>query len=261
VRAFVWHEADSFLHRLNPLTKLALSAPVVVIVSFAVEPLLPLALAALALLATRVLGRVPWPKLLRPLLFAVPLAFGFFWTSALFYAGPGGEPGAPAVPLGPWSIHTAALVFGLVIAGRILAIFASSLLFVLTTDPSRFVLALIQQARLSPRIGYSVFVGYRFVPLLQDELDNIRAAYQVRGAVARGPLGGLRRSFDYTIPLLAIAVRKGERVALAMESRAFGALPRRTYLVATSFGWHDLWFAVGALAALAAVVLLTSRTH
>ena len=33
----------------------------------------------------------------------------------------------------------------------------------------------------------------------------------------------------YPIPLLATAVRRGERVSNAMESRAFGAYPERTY--------------------------------
>jgi len=54
----------------------------------------------------------------------------------------------------------------------------------------------------------------------------------------------------YVIPLLALAVRRGERVALAMESRAFGALPRRTYYRATSFGRADVVFFSGALLAL-----------
>jgi energy-coupling factor transporter transmembrane protein EcfT len=43
-----------------------------------------------------------------------------------------------------------------------------------------------------------------------------------------------------------------------MESRAFGVLPRRTYLTTTSFGWGDLWFVLGALAAMGALVLLVS---
>ena len=53
------------------------------------------------------------------------------------------------------------------------------MLFVLTTDPVDFVLALIHQARLPYRIGYAAFVAYRFVPLVQAELDNIRAAHQI----------------------------------------------------------------------------------
>ena len=52
------------------------------------------------------------------------------------------------------------------------------------------------------------------------------------------------------MPLLALAVRRGEALALAMEARAFGSLPRRTYYRSTTVGWRDAWFALGWLAVL-----------
>ncbi len=257
MRQFVWHEADSFLHRLNPLTKLALSVPVAELVALVQEPLTPTDIAVVALAVTRMLGKVPWGSLLRPLGFSALLSVGMFWTGVVFYAGPGSEPGAPDLWLGPLRLSVAALVYGLTMAARLWAIFATSLLFVLTTDPVDFVLALIQQARLPDRIGYGVFAAYRFVPLVEEELANVRAAHQVRNVEGgRGPFGRLRAAFGYAIPLLAIAVRRGERVALAMDSRAFGALPRRTYYRRTSLGRSDALFAVGAGACLAAMVAL-----
>src|SRR5206468_7213804 len=144
--------------RLNPLTKLALTLPVAVLVSTTLEPITPLVIGLLALLTTRVLGRIPWAAMLRPMAFASVAGLGLFWTSAVFYVGPGPEPAAR-------------LLYGLAMAARLLAILATSLLFVLTTDPSRLVIALIQQARVSPRIGYSIFAAYRFVPLLEVEFE------------------------------------------------------------------------------------------
>lgn len=257
MRAFVWFENDSFLHRLNPLTKLGISLPVVVLASASFEPVTPLAMAGAALLVTRFLGGVPWRRVLRPLLFAGPLSLGFLWSGTVFYTGPGSGPDGPGYAIGPWWLPTAALVYGLAIAARALAIFAASLVFVLTTDPVHLVVALMQHARVSPRVGYSIFAGYRFMPLLADELSNIRAAYQVRGAVHGGLLGRMREMVDYAIPLLAISVRRGERVALAMESRAFNALPCRTYFHQSVFTWRDPLFAVSVFAFLA--VLLAAR--
>jgi energy-coupling factor transport system permease protein len=127
------------------------------------------------------------------------------------------------------------------------------MLFVLTTDPAEFVLALIQQARVPFRVGYAVFAAYRFVPLLQEEFDNIRAAHQMRGASGANLLGRAREFFGYAIPLLAIAVRRGERLALSMDARAFGALSNRTYYRTTSWGRKDLVFAMGAAVSLAGI--------
>ena len=258
MRGFVWYEDDSFVHRLNPLTKLAISLPVVVIASMSFEPVTPLAMAAGALLVTRYLGHVPWPRLLRPLLFAGPLSLGFFWSGTVFYVGPGSGLDAPGFALGPLWLPFAALVYGLAIGSRALAVFCTSMIFVLTTDPVHIVLALMQHLRVSPRIGYSIFAGYRFMPLLQDELANIRAAYQVRGAGRGGVVGRVRELFDFAIPLLAISVRRGERVALAMESRAFEAVPQRTYMQVSRFSWRDPVFIAGALAFLGAVVFRSS---
>lgn len=240
MKAFVWHPEDSLLHRLNPLTKLAGCFVAAAVVSSASEPVSPAIVAVLALTATRVLGRVPWSVVLRPLVFGGVASFGLFWTYTVFYAGSG-----PA-----W-------VYGATMAVRLLAILSASAMFVLTTDPSRLVRSLIHQAHISPRIAYSVFVAYRFVPLLEVEFETIRAAHQMRGgARGNGPLDRVREVVGYAIPLLASAVRKGERVALAMESRGFGALPasERTYFRVTTLGRADLWFGVACLCTLAGVI-------
>jgi energy-coupling factor transport system permease protein len=238
VRAFVWYQGDSYLHRLNPLTKLAACFLAAALVSTSGEPFSPAVVVLLAVAATRWLGRVPWGVFARPLGFGLLAACGVFWTYTVFYGGSG--PG--------W-------VYGATMAARLLAIMSASLLFVLTTDPSAFVRSLIHQGRVSPRIAYSVFAAYRFVPMLEVELQTIRAARQMRGGLGRGTiLDRVREVFGYVIPLMASAVRKGERVALAMESRGFGVVPKRTYFRVTTLGRHDAAFAAGCLLTLAALI-------
>jgi len=235
MKAFVWHAEDSFLQRLNPLTKLAACFVAAVCVSTAGEPTTPALVVLLALAATRLLGHVPWSLLFRTIAFGLLASFGVFWTYTLFYGGSG-----PA-----W-------VYGLTMATRLLAIMSASALFVLTTDPTQFVRALMHQAHVSPRIAYSVFAAYRFVPLLQVEFESIRAAHQMRGGAGRGGwLEKVRETAGYAIPLLVSAVRKGERVALAMDSRGFGALPagKRTFFRVTTLSRADLWFSLVCLLA------------
>jgi energy-coupling factor transport system permease protein len=253
MRQFVWHEVDSYLHRLNPLTKLALTLPVAGLVSLVFEPLSPLIIALVAVLATWRLGNVPLPAILRPLGFSLLLGFGMFWTSTLYYAGQGAE--GPSIVPGPIRIPEASLVYGLTMVTRLLAIFATSSLFVLTTNPVDLVVALIHQARLPVRIGYAVFAAYRFMPLVHEELGNIRAAHQVRGAATgRGPVARIRQTIGYAIPLLAISVRRAERVALAMDSRGFGARRDRTYYRSTTLTRADLIFALGAIVVLTLIL-------
>ncbi len=233
MKAFVWYENNSTLHGLNPLTKLAACLFAAAAVSTAAEPLTPACVILLALSVTRWVGHVPWSVLLRPMIFGLLAGFGLFWTYSIFYVGPGQG----------W-------LYGATMAARLLAILSASGMFVLTTDPSQFVRSLIHQAHVSPRIAYAVFAAYRFVPLLEVEFETIRAAHQMRGGVhRRGPLNRMRETIGYAIPLLASSVRKGERVALAMESRGFGALPQRTYYRQTTLGRTDLYFTIACLLA------------
>jgi energy-coupling factor transport system permease protein len=89
--------------------------------------------------------------------------------------------------------------------------------------------ALVQQLRVPYRIGYTALAAFRFVPRFGHELDVIRQAHRVRGAHGgRGPFAAMARWWGYIVPLLAGAIRHAERVALAMDSRAFGAYPDRT---------------------------------
>jgi len=59
----------------------------------------------------------------------------------------------------------------------------------------------------------------------------------------------------YAIPLLAGAVRKASRVAVAMDARAFGALPGRTYRRRMTVGRGDLLFLAAAVSVTAAVIV------
>jgi energy-coupling factor transport system permease protein len=89
--------------------------------------------------------------------------------------------------------------------------------------------ASVQQLRVPYRVGYTALAAFRFVPRFGHELDVIRQAHRVRGAHGgRGPFAAVARWWGYIVPLLAGAIRHAERVALAMDARAFGAHPDRT---------------------------------
>jgi energy-coupling factor transport system permease protein len=106
------------------------------------------------------------------------------------------------------------------------------------------------------RIGYTALAAFRFVPRFGHELSVIRAAHRVRGHHGgRGPFARLARGWGYIVPLLAGAIRHAERVALAMDSRAFGAHETRTERHPVPFRGRDTVFVVLMLTASAAIFL------
>jgi energy-coupling factor transport system permease protein len=105
-----------------------------------------------------------------------------------------------------------------------------SAVFVKTTDPTEFVMSLIKYFKMPVKIGYAFLTAYRFLPSFKDELETIKYAHQVRGIVeSRNPVVQVWNSQKYIIPMMANAVRKGIRISMAMETRAFGKYETRTF--------------------------------
>jgi energy-coupling factor transport system permease protein len=81
----------------------------------------------------------------------------------------------------------------------------------------------------------------------------------VRGAHGgRGPFAAIARWFGYVVPLMAGAIRHAVRVALAVDARAFGALPDRTERHLVPFRARDVVFIVLFLAASAVIFWILS---
>ena len=79
----------------------------------------------------------------------------------------------------------------------------------------------------------------------------------MRGAHGgRGPFAAIARWFGYIVPLMAGAIRHAERVALAMDSRAFGAYPDRTERHLVPFRTRDTVFTALFLLATATIFAL-----
>ena len=158
--------------------------------------------------------------------------------------------------VGSWTLYAGALQVGFATALRLAAIVALSLLAGLSTSGPDLVRAMVQQLRVPYRIGYTALAAFRFVPRFGHELEVIRQAHRVRGAHGgRGPFAAIARWAGYLVPLLAGAIRHAERVALAMDARAFGAYPDRTERHLVPWRARDTVFVILFLAASTAIFI------
>ncbi|WP_374760999.1 energy-coupling factor transporter transmembrane component T [Microbacterium sp. zg.B185] len=243
-----------FLYRLNPLAKLLAPVPAMVLLVFVRDAAIPLAFLvvsyALLLVGVRFTPRLVVLLLLALPLGAVAIGFGFaLWTDPAHV-----DHSVVLWQVGSWKLYGGALLIGMATALRIAAIVALTLIAGLSTTGPDLVRACVQQLRVPYRIGYTALAAFRFVPRFGHELDVIRQAHRVRGAHGgRGPLAGIARWSGYLVPLLAGAIRHAERVALAMDARAFGAYPDRTERHLVPFRARDVVFIVLFLAASAAI--------
>lgn len=248
-----------FLHALNPLAKVAAPLPAMVALIFTRGIAIPTALILLALVLLLV-GAQLRARTVALLVIGLPVLIGVLGLSFGVWVDPSridaGSPAASVVLLevGEWRLTLAAYLVGLATALRIAALLMLSLIAGLTTGGPELVRALVQNLRVPYRIGYTALAALRFVPRFGHELEVIRAAHRVRGTDhGRGPIAAVRRTLSLAIPLLASAIRHAERVALAMDARAFGAHPTRTERTLSRWRARDTAFVLLFWAAVVAI--------
>lgn len=217
----------NLLHDMNPSVKFVLVTVSMLVLSLFFNPWTPLLFWLSIFFLQLTMSRTNWKLWL---LFMIPFsigAFGYLWTTVVFGADTGGTiiwSFAGIDVTGTQWAHALSLAF------RVMAFSTLSLLFAFTTDPVKFILSLMQQLKLSPKLAYGVMVGYQFLPVMKDEFIQIQQAQRLRGAEIKKyswqRLVAIRRVL---IPMLTGAVRKAERSAFAMEARGFTGKPRSSY--------------------------------
>jgi energy-coupling factor transport system permease protein len=135
---------------------------------------------------------------------------------------------------------------------RLLAVGLPGFVVFATIDPTDLADSLIAHLRVSPRFAIGALAALRLAPLLAGEYRLIRLARRARGTNA-GP-------FTTLFGLLVAAIRRGIRLATAMEARGFDRGGPRTIARETHFGWSDA-AVVAAGAALAATVIVLKFAH
>lgn len=237
-----------FLYRLNPLAKLVGPLPAMIIIVFTRDHATPLAFVVLALVlllvGAQLRAAVAVALVVGTAVGVVVLGVTFgVWVDPTRVDDTTAAASVVLMQVGDWRFTLAAYLIGLATALRVAAIVLLSLIAGLTTTGPELVRAMVQNLRVPYRVGYTALAALRFVPRFRHELGVIRAAHRVRGIdTGRGPVAAVRRSISYAIPLLASAIRHAERVALAMDARAFGAHEMRTERILSRWRVRDTVF-------------------
>jgi len=239
----------SVLSRRNPTVKLALLFSVSVVLLFVFDPVTPAVLYLLALTATLAAAVVPLRTLALAHIPFVGFAFGMLLVNAV------SRPGRILFDIAGLSVSLEGLQVGGSLALRTLLIGVLSIAFITSTDGVALMTSLHQHARLGPRVTYAVLAGYRMLQQMPAEWRTIRQAHAVRMPLRRdGRLPRDLRSFGRAaFGLLVVSLRKGERMALSLESRGLGLSPRTTWRP-VALDWRDAAFAATVLAVIAVVL-------
>lgn len=242
-------QLGSLLGRASPLTKLAVGLAWLALLVTTLDPRPTVVLLGAGIAGAIGLGKIAPARFARAWLPFAAAAAGVVAVNTILGAANTDPSARLLLGLGPFRVTEPALSTGLVLGLRILAIAGVGVAFAQTTEATTLADALVQQARLPDRFAYGALAAYQAVPRLSLDLTTLRQARRTRGL--RGSIGP-----GVLLALLVLAVRHADRMALAMDARAFDSgIPRGRYRV-VRFGRADLVVAALGLAAIAAAVLV-----
>ncbi len=240
--------AASPLGRASPVGTLAVAAAWLVALATTTDPRPPILVAVVAIAAALVLGRVAPGDLARGLapLWLAAVTVGLF--NALLAPANADPTAAVVATAGPLRLTVPAVQGGIALALRVVAIVAVGVAWSRVTDPTHLADALVQQARLPHRFAYGALAALQAIPWLAEDLVALREARRVRG---------LRASWHprVLVGLLVLAVRRADRLAVAMDARGFAG-PGRTRFRVVRWSAVDAGILLGGLVVLAAILAL-----
>lgn len=239
-----------WLDGVNPVTKLVLALLLSVPLFASIDITSALAAIALQLLCLPLTGLrlTTVLKRLLPIVIFAPIA----GVSMLLYAEPAGR---IYWTFGFATISEDSITLAIAVSLRVIALGLPTILLFGGTDPTELADALAQVAKLPSRFVLGILAGTRMLGLFLDDWRTMGLARRARGV---GDRGVLRRFFSMAFVLLVFAVRRGSKLAIAMEARGFGSDIPRTWARPSRLHLRDAAALIGGMAimtlALAAAV-------
>ena len=252
---------ESFIHRLDPRTKLLATIALIAIV-FVVQGFSGFLLIAAFVIACAASTGIHLKFLVRglkPLLFIILFTF----VLNLFFQSEGNE----LFHFGFLRVTDQGLRMATFMATRLILLVVSSQLLTLTTSPIALTDGLESLFRPlqvvhfpAHEIAMMMSIALRFIPTLMDEADKIMKAQKARGAnFETGSLVTRAKAMvPLLVPLFVGAFRRAEDLALAMDARCYRGGAGRTRMKQLKFSKNDALAGLAIALLLAAVIALNA---
>ena len=140
-------------------------------------------------------------------------------------------------------------------SSKFMSVILLSYLFVLSTDPGKFVLSLVGLG-LPYRFGFTLSTALRMIPLVKAEAEKIFFAQIARGANYKlfPPLKMIRSIGQFLKVMMIALLKRVNQLVISMEGRSFGLYATRSSLNRVTYQWTDYLIFTTAIALILIVV-------
>ncbi|NPV56126.1 MAG: energy-coupling factor transporter transmembrane protein EcfT [Anaerolineae bacterium] len=255
-----YYPGNSLIHRLDPRVKIIF----MVIIStalFMVNDISVALVVMLIMLAVWFIARLPFSVLGGFIKVLVPIIGFLFIVQAIFYPG---ETALikPLIPIGKGigQVTLEGILFAVLLSLRLIAMIIMFPMVSFTTPVQNFALGMVKIG-LPYTLAYTLTTALNLVPILQTETSVIVDAQRLRAmqSFEKGKMIDKLKSYPALVtPLVIGSMRRAQLMAVAMDSRAFGATKSRTYLEDISMRTVDWIILIGTFVFAIAIVVVSS---
>jgi len=234
---------ESFVHRLDPRTKILIIFFFVIFVFFA-NNVWSYSLLTFFTIMTVIITRVPLRFIIKGL---TPIWFLIIFTMLLHVFLT--KEGPVVFEIMSLNIHAGGIKQGLIISLRFFLLVLMTSLLTLTTTPIDITDAIESLLHPLKKVKFPVHelalmmsISLRFIPTLMQETDKISKAQASRGVDFRtGPMKErIKAIIPLLIPLFVSAFKRAEELAMAMEARGYQGGEGRTKLRELAYKSKDI---------------------
>ena len=226
---FLYLDRDTFVHRLDPRTKMFLLVGTFVLAFLFVNPLFGLVVLAVVVVFGYLAKSLVNLKRIRFILVMITLVTTVLWC--IFASG--------ETPLFLF-VEREALLYGIGVSLRIDTTIIAGMIFLSTTRNEEITTGLVMLG-IPYRFAFAVSTALRLVPAVAATGSTIGQAQRSRGLDldSGGVVERVRKRIPLLIPVFVSTIRSTNIFSMALESKGFGANPARTYFLRLAMTRRD----------------------
>lgn len=241
MNVYLYLDRGTILHRMDPRAKMLLVVAAFTLAFIFTSPLANLCvLGAMLLLVT--IGKA-WPNVLR---FKGLLIIILAMTTLMFTVT---WPGETALL---WFIKQESVLHGASMGLRVVSLVIAGIVFLSITTNEELLIGLVRMG-VPYRFSFALSTALRLVPTVLGTALVISQAQRCRGldVDSGNVVKRLKNMVPILIPVFVSTIRSTRTFSLALDSKGFGAMPTRTFLLDPRLGRLDA--AVGLVVLLVVV--------
>jgi energy-coupling factor transport system permease protein len=239
-------DQNTWVHRLDPRTKMFLLVGMFALAFVFLDPLYELAVLVLVLIfgyLAKVLANL---RRIWFILVTIAILTTILWS--IFGSG--------RTPLFLF-VEREALLYGISIALRIDITVIAGMIFLSTTRNEEVAIGLVRLG-IPYRFAFAVSTALRLVPTIVATGLTIGEAQRSRGLDLESGniIQRIRKYVPLLVPVFVSTIRSTNVFSMALESKGFGASPRRTFFLKTALDRWDVLVLMAFVALLAGTIAL-----